>query len=161
MIWIDYGIIGLVSLFAIIGSIRGFAREAVALISWTLAFGVGLIFSQGLSIHFRSLIANGPVRIAVSFALLFLLTLIVARLLRFILQQLVASIGPGGSERLAGLICGSGRGLLLVTMIVVLAGLSNLPGSSWWRESNLIPPFQSVANWLKRQIPSGVAGIID
>ncbi|MGH8556246.1 MAG: CvpA family protein [Methylococcales bacterium] len=161
MIWIDYGIIGLVSLCAINGMIRGFVREAIALINWTLAFWVGLTFSQGLSIHFRSMIANVPVRMAMSFVLLFLLTLILARLLGFILRQLVASTGLSGSERLAGLICGSGRGLLLVTMFVMLAGLSGLPRNSWWRESNLIPPFQSVASWLKRQIPSGVAGIID
>ncbi|MGH8551251.1 MAG: CvpA family protein [Methylococcales bacterium] len=161
MIWIDYGIIGLIGIFAVIGMIRGFATEAMSLIAWTVAFWVGLSFSQELSIHFRSMIAHASVRMVVSFALLFLLTLIVGRLLRIIFGQLVASSGLSGSERFAGLVFGTGRGALLVAIFVMLAGLSPLPRDSWWRESNLIAPFQSLALWLKTQAPAGVAGTID
>ncbi|MCI0734192.1 MAG: CvpA family protein [Methylococcaceae bacterium] len=141
--------------------IRGFAAEVISLITWTAAFWVGLSFSQELSIYFRSMIANASLRSAVSFASLFLLTLIVGRLLRVILRQLVRSGGLSGSNRFAGLLVGTGRGALLVAIIVLLAGLSSLPRDSRWRESNLVSPFQSVALWLKRQVPTGVAGKID
>jgi membrane protein required for colicin V production len=161
LIGIDYGIIGLISIFAVIGLIRGFAAEAISLITWAVAWWVGLSFSQDLSIHFRSMVAHASVRMAVSFASLFLLTLIVARLLRAILGQLLGSSGAGGSERFAGLVFGTGRGALLVAILVMLAGLTPLPRDSWWRESNLIVPFQSFALWVKAQIPSGVAAQID
>ncbi|MGH8476843.1 MAG: CvpA family protein [Methylococcales bacterium] len=158
MIWIDYAIIALISLYAFTGLIRGFTTEALVLVSWILAFAVGLIFCQGFSIQLRSIVANVPLRMAISFLLLFLLTLIVARLFRSILRQWVAATGVGGSERLMGLICGSVRGLVLVTILVLFSGLTSLPTTSWWHKSDLIPPFQTAVLWLKGRIPYGIAG---
>lgn len=160
MIWIDYGIIGLISFFAFIGLIRGFATEAVSLLALGLAAWIGLSFSQALSLYFRSMIAPVAPRLAAAFLILVLLTLIVGRLLRGILRQLVASSGLSGSSRFAGLLVGTGRGLLLVAIFVMLAGLTHLPRDPWWRESGLIRPFQEVALWVKEKIPSGVAGNI-
>lgn len=135
---------------------RGFATEATLLIGWVLAFAVGLIFCQGLSLHLRSLVASVPIRMGLSFVFLFFLTLIVARLLRSLLRQWLAASGAG-SGRLTGMIFGSARGLLMITILVVLAGITNVPDTAWWRKSELIPPFQSVALWLKGQIRSGIA----
>jgi membrane protein required for colicin V production len=53
---------------------------------------------------------------------------------------------------------GIARGMVVVAVLVMLAGLTPLPEDSWWKESKLIPPFQSLAVWLRDQVPSSMAG---
>lgn len=161
MIWIDYAIIGLVSISLVIGFLRGFIKEAFSLVVWILAIWVGLSFSREFSGFLSSLITYPSARIAASFAILFFLTLIVGGLISYLLAELVKKTGLTGTDRFAGMLFGIARGMVVVSIFVMLAGLTPLPEDSWWKESVLIPPFQSLAVWLREQVPSGLAGNIN
>jgi membrane protein required for colicin V production len=161
MIWIDYAIIGLVFISLFIGFLRGFVKEAFSLVIWMLGIWVGLSFSREFSGFLAQSISYPSARIAASFAILFVMTLIVGGLVSFLLGVLVNKTGLTGTDRFAGMIFGIVRGLVVVSIIVMLAGLTPLPEDSWWKESKLIPPFQSLALWLRDQIPSGLAGYIN
>ena len=78
----------------------------------------------------------------------------------YLLAQLVNKTGLTGSDRFAGLLFGIGRGVLVVAVLVLLAGLTPLPQDPWWAESTLIGPFQNIALWLRDLLPAGVAGNI-
>ena len=82
-------------------------------------------------------------------------------LIGLLLGELVKRTGLTGSDRFAGMLFGIIRGMVVVAVCVMLAGLTPLPEDSWWKESVLIPPFQSLAMWLREQIPSGVAGYVN
>ncbi len=161
MIWIDYAIIGLVSISLVIGFLRGFIKEAFSLVVWILAIWVGLGFSREFSGFLSTLITYPSARIAASFAILFFLTLIVGGLIGYLLAELVKKTGLTGTDRFAGMLFGIARGMVVVSIFVMLAGLTPLPEDSWWKESVLIPPFQSLAVWLREQVPSGLAGNIN
>ncbi|MEN8259943.1 MAG: CvpA family protein [Pseudomonadota bacterium] len=161
LIWIDYAILGLIFISATIGLMRGFVREAFSLISWVLAVGVGLAFSRDFSRLLESSITYPSARIAAAFAILFFATLILGGLLGYLLTQMVQKTGLTGSDRFAGLIFGIARGLLVVSVLVLLAGLTPLPEDPWWRESVLVEPFQSLADWLRDRLPAGVAGYVN
>ena len=161
MIWIDYSIIGLIAISSIIGLLRGFIREAFSLSTWFVGVWVGLTFSRDFSIFLETLISYPSARIAVSFAILFFLTLILGSLIGYLLDELVKKTGLTGSDRFVGMIFGIARGVLVVAILVVLGGLTPLPEDPWWKESKLIPPFQSVAMWLRSHLPSGMAGYVD
>lgn len=161
LIWIDYAIAGLVGISAVIGLIRGFVAEAFSLFTWGVAVWVGLSFSREFSVYLQPWITVPSGRMAAAFLILFVITLIVGSLVRFLLGQLVDSTGLTGSDRFAGLLFGIARGVLVVAVLVLLAGLTPLPEDPWWKESGLITHFQSVAVWLKDQLPSGVAGIVN
>ena len=161
MIWIDYAMIGLILISSIIGLFRGFIREAFSLITWIIAIWVGLTFSRGFSGFLESVISYPSARIAASFAILFFLTLILGGLISYLLGELVKKTGLTGSDRFLGMIFGIGRGILVAAILVVLAGLTPLPEDPWWKESKLIPPFQSLAVWLRSRLPSGLAGYVD
>lgn len=160
MIWIDYAIIGLVFISLIIGLMRGFIKEAFSLVIWILAIWVGLSFSREFSHFLESSISYPSARIAASFAILFVMTLVLGGLISFLLGVLVNKTGLTGTDRFAGMIFGIVRGMVVVSILVMLAGLTPLPEDSWWKESKLIPPFQSLALWLRDHIPSGLAGYI-
>lgn len=160
MIWIDYAILGLIALSSVIGLTRGFVREAFSLISWALAVWVGLNFSRDLSGFLESTLSNPSARIAAAFVILFLITLILSSIVSFLIRQLVERTGLTGSDRFIGFVFGIGRGVLVSALLILLAGLTPLPEDSWWKESTLIPPLQSVAAWLRDHLSTGMAAYV-
>ena len=161
MIWIDYAIIGLISISLIIGLFRGLIREAFALVTWGVAFWVGLTFSTPFATLLESVIADPSARMATAFIALFLLTLILGAIINKLLSVLIDKTGLTGTDRMAGLIFGIARGIFLIVILVMLAGLTPLPESSWWKESELLPLFQSLAVWLKLHMPDGMASYLN
>lgn len=160
LIWIDYGIIGLVALSAVVGLLRGFIREAFSLLTWIVAVWVGLTFSHDFAPLLEKHVQIPSVRLAAAFAILFVATLLVGGLVSYLLTQLVQMTGFTGTDRLLGLLFGVARGTLLVSVLVLLAGVTPLPKDPWWTESVLIPPFQKLALWLREQLPAGLAGYV-
>ena len=161
MIWIDYTIIGLILISSVIGLLRGLIREAFSLVIWVVAIWIGLTFSREFSSFLEGMISYPSARIAAAFAVLFFITLILGALISYLLGELVKKTGLTGSDRFAGMIFGIARGLVVVAIIIMLAGLTPLPEDSWWKESTLIPPFQALAVWLREHIPSGMAGYVN
>ncbi len=160
MIWIDYSIIGVIFISLVIGLFRGFVKEAFSLLTWAVAIFIGLAFSREFSGYLQSIISYPSARIAAAFAILFIATLILGGIVGFLLGELVKKTGLTGSDRFAGMIFGIGRGMLVVALLVMLAGLTPLPEDPWWRESKLIPPFQKLAIWMRDNFPAGIADFI-
>jgi membrane protein required for colicin V production len=161
MIWIDYVISALILISAMIGLFRGFIREAFALVTWLAAIGVGLYYSRDLSPLLNNSVNYPSAQIAITFIGLFLVTLLLGGMISYILQHLIDKTGLTGTDRLLGMLFGIFRGAVLVAVTVMLTGLTPIPQQSWWTQSQLIPPVQSLAVWLKTHIPAEVAGYIN
>jgi len=161
MIWIDYAIIGLICISLIIGLFRGLIREAFALVTWAVAFWIAVTFSTPFATLLESSIADPSLRIAAAFTTLFLLTLVLGAIINKLLSVLIEKTGLTGTDRIAGLVFGIARGVFLIVILVMLAGLTPLPESSWWKESQLLPLFQSLAIWLKLHMPEGIASYLN
>jgi membrane protein required for colicin V production len=160
MIWLDYFIIGLVLIGFISGFLRGFSLEFFSLVCWLLAIGIGLSYSREFSVFLESNISNPLPKITASFLSLFLITLIVGSFIRVLLGESIKKPGLTFADRLGGMIFGVLHGMVVVLVLVMLAGLTALPDDPWWKESNLLPPFQTYAIWLRDHIPSGLAQYI-
>jgi membrane protein required for colicin V production len=160
MIWIDYVIIGLVFIAFITGFLRGFSLEFFSLVFWLLAIGVGLSFSREFSVFLESIISNPLPKIAASFLLLFLITLIVGSLIRVLLGESIKKTTLTFTDRLGGMIFGALHGMVVVVVLVMLAGLTALPDDLWWKKSKLLPSFQTCVIWSRDHIPSGLAEYI-
>jgi membrane protein required for colicin V production len=156
-VWADYTIAGLVSVSTILGLFRGFVREAFALVTWLIAAWIAADYSQDLSAFLQSKISHPAARLSLAFVGLFFATLILGSLIALILNHLVKKSGLTGSDRLMGSLFGFLRGAILISLLILLAGLSPLPDHQWWKQSQLIPPFQSAAIWLKELMPSSLA----
>ncbi len=158
MIWVDYAILGLIFISLVIGLFRGLIREAFSLFTWIIAIWIGLSFSRKFSVFLEPVINYPSARIAAAFVVLFFVTLILGGIISFLLSALVEKTGLTGTDRFAGMLFGIARGMVVVAVLVMLAGLTPLPEDSWWKKSKLIPPFQSLAVWLRDQVPSSMAG---
>lgn len=157
MIWIDYDIIGIISIGLIIGLLRGFSLEVFSLIFWLLAIGIGLSFSRDFSVFLDSTFSNSLPKITASFTLLFLITLIVGSLIRMLLGESINKPKLTFMEHLGGMVFGIVHGMVVIVILVMLAGLTALPDDLWWKESKLLPPFQIGAIWLRDHISSGLS----
>jgi len=160
MIWVDFTLIGLFFISLVIGLSRGFIKEAFSLAFWMLASWVGLNFSRELSVFLESTISHPSARMVASFVVLLVITLSLGGLIGFLLNIGVKKTGLTFTVRFGGMIFGAVRGMIVVTVVVILAGLTPLPKDSWWKESTFIPPFQLLAVWLRDHFSSGMAETI-
>ncbi len=155
--WVDYCIVGIIGLSGLISLTRGLVQEVFSLAAWGAAVWIGLRFSRDLSAYLGSAIPLPSARLAAAFGILFAVSLGLASLIAFMLNKLIRSTGLSGIDRLAGLVFGVARGALVVAVLVLGAGATPLPRDPWWKASKLIPPFQSLAFWLRGQIPPDYA----
>jgi len=56
-----------------------------------------------------------------------------------------------------GVIFGTLRGIAVVAMLVLLAGLTALPQDPWWQASVFMPYFERLALWLTGFLPPDIA----
>lgn len=154
--WIDFVIIGIIIVSSLISLMRGFAREAISLATWIVAALVALRFGNLLAERLTPYIHSPSVRMAAAFIGLFLVVIIIGGLINFLFSQLVEKTGLSGTDRLLGLIFGIGRGILLIGVLILLAGMMNFNQEAWWKSSQLIPHFQPIANWLQSFVPEQI-----
>lgn len=157
MNWADLAILGVVGVSVAISLWRGFTREAFSLAGWVAAVWVALGFAAKLDPMLESFISVPSARLAAAFALLFFATLIIAGVVNYLAVQLVKKTGLSGTDRMIGVFFGIGRGCAVVAVLVLLAGLTPLPGDPWWSESMLLRYFVNMAVWLRDFLPAEVA----
>jgi membrane protein required for colicin V production len=157
MSWVDYLIIGIIGLSALISLIRGFVREAVSLLVWVGAFFVAWTYFRELSERLAPWVSTPSLRLALAFAVLMLVVLVLGAIVGFVIGRLVDKTGLSGTDRLLGVLFGAARGAVLVAALVLLAGLTPFPQDPWWRDSLLIVHFQQLAVWLLSLLPPEIA----
>ena len=156
MIWVDYAIIGIIVLSAIIGLSRGLIREVLSLTIWVVAVFAAWTFHRPLAEQLTPWLSTPSVRIGVAFIILVLVVLILGAIVGQILTTLIEKTGLTGTDRLLGVVFGAARGALLVAVLVYLAALTPMPDDPWWKESQLIGHFQTLADRMLALIPPEV-----
>jgi membrane protein required for colicin V production len=150
--WIDWAIIAIIAVSALISLARGFVKEALSLLTWVVAGLVAWLFGGALAGHLSPFIETPSIRVIVACSILFVLTLLLGGLINYLIGQLVRVTGLSGTDRFLGMIFGAARGALLIVVAVGLLSLAPVEGDVWWRQSELIPHFLLVADWSKNMI---------
>ena len=158
MAWVDLFIIVVVVLSALISLIRGFVKESISLVTWVVAGIVALRYYGPMADLLEPFIVSLTLRQWVGGGILFLITLIVGAIVNFIVSQLVSKTGLSGTDKALGVVFGAARGMLIVTMLVLLASLTPMPEADWWKDSTLLDFFQQLAEWVRGVIPADAVG---
>lgn len=160
MNWADYCIIGVLALSVLMGLLRGFIGEVLALACWIAAFWFAWVFGPQLGAAFTA-IDTPSVRVLLGYAICFVAVLIAGAIVAFLMRKLIAGSGLSGSDRLLGMVFGLFRGLALVVLLVFVLGFTPFPRDAWWHQSQLLPTFEPGARWLSAQLPADVTKHLD
>lgn len=158
--WADIVILAIIGVSALISLLRGFLREMLSLLAWLLAFWIAFHFTPWAAGWLESVIEVPSVRFILGFAALFVVTLLSMSLIGHIIVKLVGKTGLTGTDRMLGLLFGMARGGVVVLLLVLLAGLTQVPQDPWWRQSNLLVHFQHAALWVKGYLPESIGQYI-
>ncbi len=156
MNWTDGVILGILGLSVLIGLWRGLVAELLSLAIWVAAFWVALTFGPLLSARLEHTISLPLARNGVAYGICFFGVLLIGAVVGFVARRLIWSSGLTGIDRLFGVVFGFVRGALVVTLIVLLVGLTSLTREGWWQQSVLLPQFQMAAAWLGQHVPASV-----
>ncbi|HET6545239.1 MAG TPA: CvpA family protein [Rhodanobacteraceae bacterium] len=161
MNWADYIILAVLLLSVLMGLMRGFVGEVLALACWVLAFWLAWTFGPTLAQHFSDSISVPSVRVLLGYAICFVIVLTFGAIVSFLLRKLVAGSGLSGSDRLLGMVFGLVRGLALITLVVFVMGFTPFQRDPWWHQSRLLPGFENGAQWLGARLPAEVGRYLE
>lgn len=153
----DYAVVGIIVLSAVVGWWRGFMYELFSLIGWIAAYIVARTFTARALPYIPEAVGADSTRSVVAFAALFIVTMLVAAVLAWMLAKLARFAGLGGVDRKFGAMFGMVRGFLVVVALVWLGGLTKLPQHPFWRDAWSSQALQSVALYIKDYVPEGPA----
>ncbi|MDD5394704.1 MAG: CvpA family protein [Thiothrix sp.] len=149
---LDIGILVLIVLSAVIGLIRGFVREALSLATWIAAVGLSFLYVKPLAAELPFAVQSEVARMGIAFAIIFFGVLVVGAIINHLLSTAVSSIGLGKVDHVLGGVFGVLRGGLIVTLLVMLLGLT-VSKQSWWQSSLLAPWFVGIGETIKAVVP--------
>ncbi|EAR08473.1 CvpA family protein [Reinekea blandensis] len=158
MIFLDWAILGILLVSALISIRRGFTKEAMSLASWVAALVIARLFSDNLASLLTGWLADEAHRYTASFIILFLATLIVGSLINHLLGEFVRMTGLTGTDRALGVVFGLLRGIIIVVAVLALGKLFAL--DQFWQDSVLIPYFEPVIRWTGENIHKASGAIL-
>ena len=153
MEYADYVVIGIIVISILVGAIRGFIKEVFSLAVWIAAFLVAFQYSGAIALLLENQIELPSARTSLAFVGLFVSVLVVGGLLTFLIGKLVEQTGLSGTDRILGGAFGSIRGLFLVLVIMLVAGLTPVPQDPWWQQSRTIQSLMPLAEWSAKFLP--------
>lgn len=158
MVWIDYVIVAVVGVLAFLGILRGFVLGLLSLCGWIAGGWLVLVFGARGAELLGPYVSLPEARYLLASLALFVSAVLLTGLLARVLGAVVERQGLSGMNRALGMILGAARGVLLVTVVALLARLTPLPEHPWWSGSKLLPFFERPALRVRHSLPPELIG---
>ena len=156
MTWFDYAAIGIVCLSVLLAVFRGVVREIAALAGWAGALVLSGLFAQDLAQQLPATLSP-MLRAVIAYLVIFLGVLLLSGLAGLLLAKLFHAAGLGLTDRAVGALFGFVRGVLIVFVGVMLAGLTSLPKEPFWREAVFSGPVETAVLASRPVLPKDLA----
>ena len=153
MTWFDYAVLAIVGISVLLSIIHGFVRELLALASWIVAFLAAQNYAADVVALLPAALTSGSLRLLAAFLGIFLTVLLAMTLAANLLSRLFRGAGLGPVDRALGAVFGLVRGIAIVMVVVLLAGLTALPRQPVWQDAMLSAPLEALANAIKVWLP--------
>lgn len=149
----DYGVLLIVGVSVLISVVRGLVRELLALAGWVVAFVVANLASGTVSEWLPGTLGSPSLRVLGAFVFLFVATLILMSFAGMAAKRFIHGAGLSAEDRILGGVFGFARGMLLVMVLVLLAGLTGIPREPVWNNAMLSAPLEALAMFVKPWLP--------
>lgn len=169
MALVDVVIVVVILVSAVIGLVRGFVKEAVALVTWVAAIWLAVTFSSAVGTWLPAALERATfslggtgfeirnMRLGIAFILLVVGTLIAGATVNYLLAKITRAQVLRGTDRALGAVFGVARGAAIMVILILGAGLTLAPQTDWWRASRLMPPFERGAERVLDLLPPKIA----
>ena len=145
MNWADIIIISIMLVSTVISLFRGFVREILSLVAWIVSFWAAATFAPQVATLLESYLSIPTARTVLAFIGVLVVALLLSGLVNTMIGRLIEKTGLSGTDRMLGGIFGLLRGVAIVAVVVLIAGLTQIPGAPWWQQSQVIAPFETAA----------------
>ena len=145
---VDIVVLGIIALSCLFGGLRGLVKEALSLASWIAAVVLSSMFSEDVADMMTGLIDNTSVRQIAAFVLVFVASVFAGALISNLISKAAAAAGLGAVDRGLGAIFGIIRGIVIVTVIVMVTAQFDA-ASQIYNESIIVPHLMIVADYLR------------
>jgi membrane protein required for colicin V production len=153
---IDYLLIGIVALSALMGAFRGFVKEALALVGWVVAVWGAWQFGDEVAGWLPDFVDDPVLKIWAARLLMLIAALFVVGVISKLLSILLDQTGLSGTNRLLGVVFGIARGAVLAAVVVSVLNVAGFDDAPWWNESKLIPYAAPIADRLSEYAVKGI-----
>ena len=149
MIAVDYIILAIIIISAVMGLVRGLLREAVAVITWFLAIVLAWSFATSLEPMLGGVLVGSPLRIWAARAIIFVGALLLGGAVAVILGHYVRVSMFAGMDKFLGFVFGIVRGIVIVGAFTIAVQALSMDQDPKWKNSRLLPYAIGVADALR------------
>ena len=139
MSWVDVAIILGCCGSTVFGASRGFAKEALSLMTWLAAIWIAWRFTWLIEPMLGEWVVAPDLKVWVARAVIFVLVLVLGGLIARLVGRVIKHTGLSGVNRILGSLFGLGRGAIVVGLMVIVLELVGLDEDPWWQEAKLRP----------------------
>lgn len=154
---VDIIVLAVIGISVLLGVIRGLVREVLALAAWVVSFLAANLAAPEVARWMPEAMASEEIRLLIGFVGVFAVMLVGLSVVAILVSKLVKIAGLGMTDRVLGGVFGLTRGLLVVMILVLLAGLTSLPRQPVWRNAVLSDPLEKIAGHIKTWLPAAMS----
>ena len=150
--FVDYAILVVLAISAILSTLRGMTREALGLLGWVLSIIVARLLAPLLEDPIIAIIPNEDLSAGIAWAIPFIVMVILWFVLATLISPGLKKAGLGALDRWLGVVFGFIRGVFIVTaiylgVVIGLGGEDNLPSAATEAQSaNVIRALGGLVN---------------
>ena len=149
--------LGVIVVCVVISMMRGVIAELLVLITWIVALIVAKVFATSFAEFALTAIQPPALAVVVGFVLLFAAAWLVQYLLRSLLTTAISAVGLGSVNRFLGGLFGAVKGVIIVTLAVLVCAFTDLPQTDAWRTALSAPYFEALAQIAVPYLPPFMA----
>jgi len=149
MIAVDYIILAIVIISAVMGLVRGLLREAIAVITWFLAIVLAWVFAPSIEGLLGGILVGSPLRIWAARTIIFVGVLLLGGAISTVLGHYVRVSMFAGMDKFLGFVFGIIRGIVIVGAFTIAIQAMRMDEDPRWKKSRLMPYAIGVASALR------------
>ena len=152
IIWVDAVVIAALVLSFGLGILRGIVREVLSLSSWIASIWLAYLYGDNLAIMIVPWIESERLSGLIGYVLVFVAVLVLLSMVGTLLFKIFRVAEHSGTDRFLGGLFGCLRGVVIVTVLLVIAEWTPVTTQAWFRESQIVPYFEAPLTLFKSKV---------
>lgn len=153
----DLSVVCIIGISLLLAMMRGFVAEVISLLTWILAFIAAKFAAAPVAAKLLTSIQPFALAKAAGFILVFAAMWVILYLSQSILTKAIEAIGLGKVNSLFGAVFGILRGMIIVTLVVLICAFTDMPKTRDWQVAKSSPFFEKLAGMAVPYLPAYLA----